>query len=279
MRKHGKWRFSLIIIPAIILSLGVAVAIFRGSPSVGRESAEEMYYLLESKPFDHDLAVSAFNRMKAAKGTHEEDDPWVYLSGSMAVLIAGYKIGDWYTESSFLPQTAEHALRIAAMARSQGPEISQVHAHYAKVLILKKQYREAWGVLDEAYRLDKTSFYPWYLRGIISEKMRDATRARDYFDEAEKRISRPYQYAFLNNHRQNLARLAGDLVEQERLLKENIAHYPKDAVYYGNYAQFLMRQKRYDESISYWEKAIELSPYQHAIDKLAEARRLRDEGK
>lgn len=235
--------------------------------------AQEAYYELEATVFDPTLIEKALDAIE--RRDSEKNDSWRYLTASLAVLISGYKIGDWYSLKTFEEGTADRALALANKALQLDPKNSQSHAHYARLLILKGEYQMAFTMLNEAHRLDGNSFYPWYFRGIIAEKMRDAPRARSAFDEAERRVSHEYHNSLINIHRQKVAKFSKLYDEQERLLQENIAHNPNASVYYGNYAKFLMAHKRYDEAIAYWEKAIAISPYRQAIAELAEAKKLR----
>src|SRR5712692_6150423 len=154
-------------------------------PSSASSSAEQAYYQLEGNVFDRTQIQEALAKLDAARAKRA-DDPWVYLTASLATLIAGYKIGDWYSLKTFEEGTADRALALALKAKDLGPKNSQCHAHFARILILKGDYQKAWDALNEAHRLSPQSFYPWYFRGIIAEHMRDATRARTYFDEAER---------------------------------------------------------------------------------------------
>jgi tetratricopeptide (TPR) repeat protein len=242
--------------------------------AVPRSPAEEAYYQIESNVFNRHAISDAQAKLDQARRANPHD-PWVYLTASLAVLVSGYTIGDWYSPQTFVEGTIDKALDLAVKAVDADPQESQGHAHLARLKSLQGDYKAAWEVLTEAYKRNPNSFYPWYFRGIIAEKMRDAVIGRFYFDEAEKRVAYKYQASLLNIHRQQLAKLSGDLAEQERLLKDNIANSPDKPHFYGNYASFLMSQKRYDEAIQYWQKAIELGPYREALKQLEQTKRLK----
>ncbi|WP_346837370.1 tetratricopeptide repeat protein [Microbulbifer sp. SAOS-129_SWC] len=258
---------------SVITLLSFTLMTLSSPQSHASSDFEKTYYRLEANVFDHQLLREVATELKAPLA-QRRDDPWVYLCASLATLVAGYDIGDWYSAGSFVPGTVERALQLAGRARSLAPGLSQAQAHYARVLIVEGKYKLAWEVLNKAHDLDAKSFYPWYFRGIVAEKMRDAQRASAYFDEAGQRVVLAHQRNLLNIHRQKVARLTRDFSGQERLLRENIDKNPGTAIYYGNYAQFLMAHKRYAEARTYWEKAVAINPYPHALKKLAEVNRL-----
>jgi tetratricopeptide (TPR) repeat protein len=241
--------------------------------AIPRSPAEEAYYQIEGNVFDRLAINNALAKLEQARRVNPRD-PWVYMTASLAVLVSGYTIGDWYSPQTFIEGTIDKALDLAVKAVDADPQESQCHAHLARLRILQGDYKAAWEVLAEAYKRNPNSFYLWYFRGIIAEKMRDAVKGKLYFDEAEQRVAYKYQASLLNIHRQKLAKISGDLAEQERLLKDNIAHSPDKPHFYGNYAHFLMSQERYDEAIQYWQKAIELGPYLHALEQLEQTKRL-----
>ncbi|MGL6159461.1 hypothetical protein [Microbulbifer sp.] len=259
-----------------VFHLAILAGLLLPPLSHGNARFEEAYFRLEANVFDNSVRQGVIAEFNAA-GLEGNEDPWFYLCASLTTLVSGYKIGDWYTEKTFAPGTAERALELAEKAKSISPNLSQSHAHYARILILQEEYKKAWMALGRAHELDPDSFYPWYFRGIIAEKMRDAGRASGYFDEAEQRVAFDHQQNLVNIHRQKVARFSKDLAEQERLLKENIKNNPESSTYHGNYAQFLKEQKRYQESLKYWEKAVELGPSPNALKKLEEVRRLLNE--
>jgi len=163
---------------------------------------------------------------------------------------------------------------LAEKAKDLGPEESQAYAHLARIHIIKREYRTAWELLNTSYKIDPINFYAWYYKGIVSEKMKDAPRANRHFDEALEHVGYAYQRKLVNIHQRKVARLQNDTTKQENLLKENIANFPNDAHVHGNYAAFLMRQKRYSEAVDYWEMAVDRGSYRKAEEQLAKAKRL-----
>lgn len=262
----------------ILLPLVLAIA-FVGQacspPSAGADQdslARDAYHQIEGNVFKfaelHDATL-------IIESAHEANpnDPWVYLAASLATLVSGYQIGDWYEEATFREGTVTKALELATQARVHGPNESQAYAHLARLRIIQAEYETAVQLLEEALHLDSASYYPWYFRGIAAVRMGNLDSAWLNFDEAEKRAVFPYQQKLLNLHRQDAARLAGDRNEHERLLRENIRRHPSDPHIYGNYAHFLTQQERFAEAVEYWEKAVEFGPYPEAVNRLQEAKK------
>lgn len=257
-----------------ILAMFLILPSYIGCSHVDGNTAQEAYYQIEGNVFDPSQLRQAAIKLERARKAYP-NDPWVYMTESLATLVSGYKIGDWYKLNTFTEGSVDRALDLAKMAVELGPNESQAYAHLARIYIIKRKYKTAWSLLNEAHERSPESFYPWYFRGIISEQMRDATRATWYFDEADKCAKYDYQREIVNIHRQAVAKFTGNLGGQERLLKENIDRNPSNPYGYGNYASFLMKQKRYDEAIDNWERAIRIAPYPHAVEQLEEAKRLK----
>ena len=258
---------------AALAALATLAYMSASAPEPSISPAEGAYFEIEANVFSRAELQRAWAKVAVARDANP-NDPWVYLSTSLGVLVSGYQIGDWYSLKTFNEGTVDEALTWAEKARASDPRNSLAHAHIARLLIVKGEYEKAWDTLTIAHSLAPDSFYPWYFRGIIAEKMRDVGRASEYFKNAEERVQHKHQLGLVNSHRQYVAQISGDLREQERLLKENIARDPGNAHFLGNYAHFLRRQKRYEESIRYWTTAIAISPYPNAVKQLEEVRRL-----
>ena len=76
--------------------------------------------------------------------------------------------------------------------------------------------------------------------------------------------------------RKDIAYQLGDRAAEERAYKQLIEMAPGKPHPYGNYANFLKRQKRYDEAIEYYGKAIAIRAYPQAEENLKQALLLRD---
>ncbi len=257
----------------VLLALsGVAVA--AACVRAGDANAERAYYELDGDLLSRATLAKALATVERARQANPRD-PWAYATQSYAVLAGGYQIGDRYSLKSYDPAAVDRALGLAKRAVELDPSTSLFHAHLARIQLIKGDYETAFEELTTAHDLDPDSFYPWYLLGIIAEKRRNRAEAELYFLEADLRKSQPSHAGSLNTRRQNLARMAGDLAAEERLLKEGIELDPKSPYGYGNYATFLMRQKRYDEAVKNWETAVRLGPYRHALDQLEKTKQLK----
>lgn len=231
----------MIIVNATMITHAVAT-------DSAKELARQAYYEIEDNVFDLEKLDKAMKKLQQAQKANPKE-PWVSIAASQAALVYGYKIGDWFRMDTFEVGVVDKTLALAKKAVDLGPEESQAYAQLARIYIIKDEYRTAWELLNTAYNKDKTNYYPWYLRGIISVKMKDILKATSYFDEAEKLATHKYQQRQLNYQRQKVAKMNGDVAAEEYWLKKNIEKNPDSAHIYGNYAQFLKKHKRYDLSL------------------------------
>ena len=143
----------------------------------------------------------------------------------------------------------------------------------ARVMIIKQEYKKAWHLLNKAYKLDKSNYYTWLYKSLIGYYMKAYDDALSNLDEAEKHITHRYQNKMVTRQRQRVARRVGDKALEEKMYKKNIDDFPDNPYMYGNYASFLLRNDRPKESVFYYEKAISITPYPRAVEKLKEAKR------
>lgn len=239
-----------------------------------RDLASSAYYQIDANRFDQAQLTEAFARLSQAAKLNP-NEPFVYLAASLANLVIGFRMGDWYELRAFEVGTIEKAMPLAEKGVELGPTISQGYAQLARLHILRKDFSGAERNISKAKELDPNSFYPWYLEGIYFEKLRDVAASRKAFNEAETRATRPDQRNSVNRHRSRVAEIARDPALQEQLLLRNIASNPKDGYLYSEYAGFLMCKGRYEEAIAQWEKTLEVMPtWAYAQDRLTKARRL-----
>jgi tetratricopeptide (TPR) repeat protein len=241
-----------------------------------RELAEEAYHQMEANVFTPNELSAAIRKLKAAQNS-DPNEPFVYLTTSLAILVQGYKIGEWYDMEAFVEGTIDKAMTAANRALTLDPKLAHSYAHLARLQIVKKDFQKAQELLNTVQALDPESFYGWYFQGVLYEKLATPEKAREFLDKAESHVQYEYQRVLVNLHRQNVAALQKDFSEEEQLLKENIANDPENPHLYGNYAHFLMQHGRYVEAVEYWQKAIRLGPYPDAVKRLREAEQLRDQ--
>lgn len=239
------------------------------------EMARSAFYALEAEPFERKAVLDAVAGIEKARAA-APNDPWVLLAMSRAVLEAGYRSGDRSRLASYAADAVKVGERYAREAVEKAPGEPMAHVQVARFQIMTEDHRGAWETLNRAYTLDPKSFYPWYYRGVVSLKMRDVKRAGDAFDEAYKLAAFPYQKEWAVGRRKDIAHQVGDKVAEERGHKELIEMAPGKPHAYGNYANFLKHQKRYDEAIEYYRKAIAIRPYPQAEENLKQTLLLRD---
>ena len=262
------------LLAAIVLAT-LATPAFAGPAE--SKLAREAFYAIEAEPFS-DAVIKAAKDIETAMRT-AEDDPWVLIARSRALLEAGYQKGDRSRLASYKAREVELAADRARRAVEKAPQEAMAHVQVARLQIITDDLRGAWETLNTAYRLDPKNFYPWYYRGVIALKMKDVKRAGDAFDAAEKLAAMPYQKEWAVGRRMDIARLNNDPAAEESLHKQLIASRPHSPHAVGNYAAFLKRQKRYDEAIEQYRKALAISPYPLAEEQLRQTLLLRDAAK
>jgi tetratricopeptide (TPR) repeat protein len=239
-----------------------------------RELASSAYYQIDRNRFDRAQLADAFAKLDQAAKINP-NEPYLYLSGSLASLVQGFGMGDWYEQSSFENGTVERALPLAEKAVQLAPTLSQAHAQLARIYIMRKDFAKAQKSIARAKELEPQSFYPWYFEGIYYEKLRDVEAAITALNAAEQRATQQHQRNSVNRHRSRVAEVSRDPALQEDFLVKIIASNPNDGHVYAEYAGFLMCKGRYEDAIIQWEKTVHLMPsWTYAETQLAKARRM-----
>lgn len=234
--------------------------------------AEQAFYAIEEDPFDRQMFRQATGNIARAEAVNA-DEPWVAIAMSRAILEMGYRSGDRYRNRSFLPEAIVEALKYAQRGIALAPGNSVAQSQLARVQIINGDLKTAWYTLNRAYEADAGNFYPWYLRGVIFVRMKDAAKAEMALAEAERLATRPYQTRIVLQERMGVAKLNHDLDAEDRLNLAIIALDPKDPHSHGNYGAFLLTHKRYDEAIAQYETALSIARYPLAEQQLEKARR------
>jgi len=243
--------------------------------SQARTLAFQAYEEITSNVFRTDVVAGALEKLTRAHDLDPEE-PWVYMAASKAMLVQGYLSGDWSDRRSFAEGTVDQATVLARKAIDLAPSELRAHTNLASFLVIQGQYEEAAALLEKAKGIDSGSFYPWYGEAVLALKQGELGKAETLLREAASRAGGKTETILVIQKRQSLARARGDLAALEKLLEEAIAADPEDAWKHGMYADFLMGQARYGEAVTAWEKAVRLTPFPHAVTRLAEAKRLRD---
>lgn len=264
-----------IILPAFALAAAVLAGAAHGQAT---EQARRAFFAVESDPFEQDAVQAAMRELEAA---HKGDptNPWVLIALSRLFLEKGYIQGDRSQRRAYRARDLKAAEVHARQALELAPEDPMAHVQVARLQVIAGDHGAAWETLDRARELDPNDFYPWYYRGVISLKAKDAKRATGNLDTALARAVMPFQKEWVVDRRIDVARLNRDVAQEERLHKELIAMAPASSHHYGNYALFLRNLKRYDEAIEQYRKAIAIRPYRLAREQLEQTLRLRNAAK
>ena len=244
-----------------------------GDNKLAKDLAEKAFHEISDNGLSRSARQSAMEKLERARKLNPQE-AWIYVTESKLALLHGYKIGTWYEAESFMPGTVDRAIEIANRAVQYDPQFSRGYSQLAHLYIVNGNYDKAAELLETAYGLDNESFGVWLYKGTLALQMKDMETASKMFDEALKYATHEYERSTIRGRKRDIARIVGNAAEEERLLLEGIAEDPNDAYAYGAYAGFLMRHGRHHEAIGYWEKAIEIKPYRHAIRRLEDAKKM-----
>lgn len=231
---------------------------------------------MEAQPFQRDTLESSIEALQAALERTPED-PWVYLGLARAYLIGGYKSGGRFRFTSFFPESVDNARELVEHALKLNPDLSRAHAMRARLQIIEGEYREAWDTLNTAHELDRDGFHPWYLMGVLNRYYKEYDQSRKMLRRAMAASVHPYQKRWVLGQRKEIAEATNDAGAEEKLHREIVTMFPNEAHGYGNYGAFLLEQKRYEDAILQYEKALQIQRYPLAEQQLEKARRLASE--
>lgn len=226
---------------------------------------------MEESPFDRAVFNESINILDSAFKS-DQNEAWVYLAYSLAVMQQGYKIGSWYELESFDGRAIDKALEFATKANELGRDVSQTYAHLALVYIIKSEYKQAWEFLNKAHQIDKDNYYVWLYKSLIYYYMRDYEHALLTLENAEMLVQHKYHNKFITREKQRIARKTGNKELEESMYKKNIENFPDNAYMYGNYGAFLYRNKRYAEAVEYYSKAVSIKSYPNAVEWLEKSK-------
>lgn len=237
--------------------------------------ARGAFYSIEAYPFKRVTVKNAIEVIKRAEKLNPKE-PWVAIATSRMWLEKGYRKGDRYKTTNFEAEELTKAEYYAKQGVSLGPTESLAYSQLARIQIIRGDYGTALQTLNQAHSKDASDFYPWYLRGVLRARMKDAVRAKAALDKADEYATVLYQRRFVLRERIVLAGLLKDRTAEERYYKAIIELDPQDPYAHGNYGNFLLSQKRYDEAIASFEKALSIAPYPLAREQLERARLLKN---
>ena len=238
-----------------------------GDESRARELARDAYHQIEGNSFRIAELQAALAKVDEAQEIDPEE-PYVYLARALLASVSGYVSGDRYDLGRYRAGHIARAAELSEVAVRLDPKLSISNATLARFYIVQQRYDEAFALLDRASDLDNSSFYPDFFLAVLYERLGKIDEARGHLAVAQRHGTHDYQSVLVKYHQMGLARLSGDVEQEEILFRELIEMEPQAAHHYGNYANFLRRNGRYDEAIDYFNKAIEIRPYGVAIRQL-----------
>ena len=200
-------------------------------------------------------------------------EPWIYVAASRHLRANAYRGGGIFLYASYRKGELDQSTSYAEKAVQWGPEIGRAYIELARNRIIMKQYKTAWAHLEEAQKIDNDDYESWLLKAAIAQKAGNTSTALTFLKQAQSRVNHGYQQLDVNEVRLSLSVGEGNTVVQEQIFLEDIEAQPDNPYVYGRFAAFLMQQRQYRRAARYWQKAIDIRPYQTAREGLAVANR------
>ena len=242
------------------------------APQVSIEKlVHNSYNNLVAHGFNQRIRFQAREDLKYAYSKNP-NEPWLYMLASVLSLIEGYKVGHWYNEESFLPHTVDRAIEFAKRTIELDSKFTRGYVQLAWFYIIKKDYKNANYYLDKAYYLDEKNYYFWLYKGTLSFEQYKYNEANTFYDKALLYAITSYEKNVIQSRKRKIAQKLGNVKEEEKLYIAHIKSNPNSAYSYGNYGSFLLYSKRYDEAVKYLEKAVNIKPYNLALENLKKAK-------
>ena len=236
---------------------------------ISRQKAIDVFWALEARPWDSQTLGYAKAELETAK-QRNSNEPWVYISEAKLVRTLGYKSYQNYTEES-----GKVALDLSKKAVELDPNLSMAHAYYGLMLYSAGKNELAWMEYQKAMKLDPNNAWPVFYTAEAIADAKDLKQLEIWMAKVEPLAKGKIYQHRLHVLRRRLANLKKDDAAVEASFKTDLADQSENPWLHGNYASFLTRQKRYDEAIQYYEKALLIMDYGMAREGLEKARRLK----
>jgi Tfp pilus assembly protein PilF len=266
-------KFAAIMASALLIASAV-----RGDDSQARVLAHSAYRMLLEKPYD---AASLNAAVRDIRKAHDLDanEPYVWVASAALVQNLAYISGDRTEARSFQSGALDEAAGLLRKALAIDPNLGDAHADLGWILIAQKQFQQADHEFFVGHQVDPENFDVWIGQAVCWWKQGNVAKSEAALAGAERRVRSNADHLKLNGHKERMARSRHDAVALEGILREDMSLDPQSPWVHGNYALFLMDQRRYDEAIVEYKKALAIAPYPLAEHQLAEAERLRNESR
>lgn len=236
---------------------------------VAHRKAVDAFWALERRPWDQSTWSYAMAELQTA-AQRSPHDPWVSIGYAKLAMTMGYQS---YSANS--PESIDAAYRFAKQAVQDGPNESMAHAYLGLVLYNKGGNEASWQSYQKAMQLDPKNPMPVLYVATAMMEVHDYRGLEQWIRRAESLATHPEQRLRLYPLKRALANSRKDAAEVERLFKAEIGEQPENPWAHGNYASFLQHNRRYDEAIREYEKALAILDYPMARAGLEQSKRSR----
>jgi Tfp pilus assembly protein PilF len=266
--------FRVVICLTAILSAWPAAGADLAATARARSIAAEAYATILDHPFEGAVIEKASNQLEQAEKLNA-NEPLIWVGVAQLILTRGFSSGDFFDARYYEERAINEALSFASKAVQLDSANAESHAMMAKLYIITRKYDDAKHELAVAHKLDPDAFKPWLYQAVVLWKTGNARLSLTALTAAEEHAHSDWDRRQALYQRETVAKSRGDEIEHERLHKALIALDPGRPWPHGNFGWFLLKHRRYDESISEFEKAIKFGSYPNALQGLEEAKRAR----
>jgi tetratricopeptide (TPR) repeat protein len=258
--------------------LGALAIVAACAPAFAAESARAVakaaFEVIVDHPFESDVLDLARKKIEEARAT-DPNEAYVWLAAGELALIEGFQGGDWTEAGSFDPDQLSRAEESFRLASAADGKLVEAYTARGRIAVIQSRFADAHHELRIAQQLAPDDFRAWFYDAECWWKQGDAAKTDVALQRARVHVQTAREQVAVNNQLERMARARGDMAEVERILKDDIRLLPSFPQVYGNYALFLLKQNRLDESIEQYERALKIGWYPAAAQQLGVARQRR----
>jgi len=225
---------------------------------------------VEVHPHDREAVAEAAVEARRAVSL-DATEPRAQLALSLAALGVGYRGGDLFEPGSYAAGSLARSRERVDFALALGPGLSRAQAHAGFLDLLERRFTSASRRLEAARELDRESAHAWCYSAALWLELGRSTALDEALARCGEAARRGAAAEVATALSLRVARRNGDARSEEALHRESVSRTPESPYTHGRYAEFLLRERRYDEAVRHFERAVALEPYPAALRGLEKA--------